>query len=205
MNKATFGYTLLEIMVALAVFAILATITSSAMYHAFNTRARVSAQADRLNALQLAITLMERDTEQVVERAVLGNEMHLFPAFIGQAQYIEFTRGGLVNPKGAEQRSTLKRVAFVCQGDKLIRRSWVHLDTLKRNQYQDRIVLDNLEKCTFAYLTHNRQILTEWRENALQQNQKKAALPIAVQFNLTLHDWGNMSLLFVLPEGLYAG
>ncbi len=200
-----FGYTLLEVLVALAVFAILATITSSAMYHAFNTRARVNLQADRLNALQLAITLIGRDTEQEVVRAVRGNEMHLFPAFIGQTQYLEFTRGGLVNPKGAALRSTLKRVAFVCQGSTLVRRSWESLDTPKRNQYQDKILIDNLDKCSFAYLAHNKQMLAEWVENALQQNQKKASLPMAVQFNLTLHDWGNMSLLFILPEGLYAG
>ena len=167
------GYTLLEIMVALAVFAILSTITASAMYQAFDTRARVNAQANQLNAIQLALILIERDTEQVFERAVRGDEMHLFPPFVGQANYVEFTRGGLVNPNGIETRSTLKRIAYLCRGKKLIRRSWENLDVPKRNYSQEKIVLDHLNTCSFAYLSHSHQILPEWREYAVSLDQKK--------------------------------
>jgi len=205
MKIKTAGYTLIEILIALSVFAILATITSSAMYHAFDTRARVAKQADRLNTIQLAIAMIGRDTEQILERAVRGNEMHLFPAFVGQSHYLEFTRNGLVNPNSLEQLSTLKRVAFVCRGDKLIRRSWQILDTPDRKHYQDRVLLNNLDECSFAYLAHNRQILSEWHEDAVQQNQKREALPVAIQVTITLHDWGNMSLLFIIPEALYGG
>ncbi len=197
------GYTLIEIMIALAVFAILATITSSVMYRAFDTRARVSAQADRVNTLQLVLTMVERDVAQIVNRSIRGNEMQLVPEFVGQSQYIEFTRGGIVNPNGIEQRSTLRRVAFLCTGDKLIRRSWQRLDTPDSAHYQDKVLLENLDACSFAYLSQIHQILVEWREKAVQQNQKSALLPLAVQLTLTLHDWGNMSLLFPIPEALY--
>ncbi len=202
--KINRGYTLIEVMVALAVFAILAAITSQALYHAFDTRARVNQQASQLNELQLAMTLLMRDTQQMVERPVRGNEMHLFPPFVGQPQYVEFTRGGLVNPQGKERRSTLKRVAYLCEGLTLVRRTWENLDSLNRKQYQDKIVLDNLKECSFAYLSQARQLLPEWREYAIQQNQKKETLPIAIQLTLTPH-WGNMSLLFIIPEALYGG
>lgn len=198
------GYTLIEVMVALAVFAILAAITSQALYHAFDTRARVNVQANQLNDIQLAIALLSRDTEQVIDRSIRGNEMHLFPPFIGQPHYFEFTRDGLVNPGGVELRSTLKRIAFLCMGKKLVRRSWESLDTPSRKNYRDKILLNNLDECSFAYLTNARQILTEWREYAVQQNQKKETLPLAIQVNLNIHNWGKMSLLFAVPEALYA-
>lgn len=198
------GFTLLEIMVALAVFAILATITSSVMYHAFDTHARVTSQADRLNAVQLAVSLIKRDTEQMIERSIRGNEMHIFPPFIGQPYHLEFTRGGVVNPNGIEQRSTLKRIAFLCQKNQLIRRSWDRLDTPERKSYHDKILLDNIDQCSFAYLAHNRQILPVWQDYALQQNQRAETLPTAVKFTLNLRDWGNMSLLFIIPKALYA-
>ena len=203
--KTNLGYTLLEIMIALAVFAILSTITASAMYHAFDTRARVNVQANQLNAIQLALILMERDTEQIFERAVRGDEMHLFPPFVGQSKYVEFTRGGLVNPNGIEARSTLKRIAYLCSGQKLIRRSWESLDSPERNHSQDKMILDHLNECSFAFLSNNHQVLPEWREYAIRQDQKKETLPLAIQFTLSLQGWGNMSLLFTIPEALYAG
>ena len=73
----------------------------------------------------------------------------------------------------------------------------------ERGHYEDKILLHNLDECSFHYLTRSRQVLAEWRENAVQQNQKKEPLPIALQLTLTLPDWGNMSLLFVIPEALY--
>ncbi len=198
------GYTLLEIMIALAVFALLSTITASAMYYAFDTRTRVNVQANQLNAIQLALTLIARDTEQMVDRAIRGNEIRLFPPFVGRSHYLEFTRGGLVNPNEIEPRSTLQRIAYACIGNQLIRRSWESLDTPNRNHPQDKIILDHLKQCSFSYLATNHQMLPEWREYAVQQNQKKETLPIAIQATLTISDWGNMSLLFAIPGALYA-
>ncbi len=201
----TKGFTLLEILIALAVFAILATITSSAMYQAFNTRTKVTMQADRLSHLQLAMALIRRDTQQIVERSVHGNEFHLFPPFTGQPNYIEFTRGGEVNPLGNALSSTLKRVAYLCRRGQLIRRSWEMLDTPNRKQFQDKLLLDNLSQCSFAYMTHHLQILPDWHEFAVKPEQRQETLPTAVQLTLNLKDWGHMSALFIIPEALYVG
>lgn len=197
------GYTLIEILIALAVFAILASLSTSAMYHAFTTRSRVTMQADKLNALQLVMTIVQRDAEQIIDRAIRVKDMRLAPSFIGKPHYIEFTRDGIVNPHSREKRSTLKRVAYRCINDKLIRRSWEALDTPTPDKFSDRILLDNLKRCQFAYLARNRQVLASWASNALQQNQKKEPLPTAVQIDLELEAWGNMNLLFIVPEALY--
>lgn len=203
MNK-TKGFTLIEILIALMVFAILATITSSTLYYAFNARTRVNLQAERLNSLQLAISIIQQDTNQTVERAIRGNEMRIFPVFVGQAQYLELTRDGNVNPKSLEKRSTLKRIALVCQEEKLLRRTWASLDPSDRNIYEDKVLLDNLSACNFKYLNQTLQVLDEWREQAVTQNQRKEPFPKAIQMNLTLKDWGEMNLLFIIPEALYA-
>ena len=64
----------------------------------------------------MPISLIQQDTRQTVERAIRGNEMRLFPAFLGQTNYLEFTRDGNVNPGSIEKRSTLKRVALCLPG-----------------------------------------------------------------------------------------
>lgn len=202
MNKLK-GFTLIEILIALTVFAVLATITSSSLYYAFTTRTLVNAQADRLNSLQLAISLIQQDTIQAIERPIRGNEMRLFPAFIGQTHYLELTRDGTINPQSIEKRSTLERIALVCEEDKLMRRTWPSLDSNDRNTHEDKILLDNLKECHFNYLNQNLQSLPEWREQALTQNQRKEPLPKAIQLNITLKDWGEMNYLFIIPGALY--
>ncbi|MBA2652117.1 MAG: GspJ family T2SS minor pseudopilin variant LspJ [Tatlockia sp.] len=198
------GYTLIEILIALAVFAILATITASSMYYAFETRARVTAQADRLNALQLALVLMERDIEQIVLRNARGKDMLIYPALDGQSKYVEFTRSGFANPNSDEKRSILKRVAYLCQNNSLLRRTWVALDAADRKAYQDKILLTELTHCEFSYLNSNVQNLSEIRASAVQPNQRAEPLPKAIQMNLTLNHWGNINYLFVIPGSLYA-
>ncbi|ARG97451.1 GspJ family T2SS minor pseudopilin variant LspJ [Legionella micdadei] len=199
------GFTLIEILIALAVFAILAAMTSSALYYAFNTRARVNEQAEQLNALQLALTLIERDTEQVIHRDIhSGSDMHLYPAFVGEPQYLELSRSGIVNPNSEEKRSVLQRIAYFCRNNQFVRRSWISLDPVDRKGYQDKVLMDNLTHCRFAYLNANLQVLSEWQANALQQNQRAEPLPKAIRLDLTLRNWGNLSRLFIIPEGLYA-
>ena len=201
--KTTQGYTLIEIMVALAVFAILSAMTASTMQHAFSTKEHVAAQANQLGTLQLAITLMSKDTEQVIDRPIMGNEMRSFPPFVGESHYLEMTRGGLLNPNGLEHRSTLKRIAYLCQNKNLIRRSWDSLDTPERDQYHDIVILDQLNACHFSYIAANKQTLNEWHNYAVQQNQKKENLPSAIQLNVSLKKWGQMSLVFPLTEAIY--
>ena len=201
--KKHYGFTLIEILVALSLFAILATITSTSMYYAFNARARVSAKADRLNALQLAIALIKQDTEQIAARPIRSNEFHLFPAFIGLPNYIELTRGGLPNPNSYEKRSTLKRIALLCQDNTLVRRSFASLDPPNRENYEEKVILDNLNDCHFAFLDTNLQLLNEWRSNSTPNAFTAKTLPKAIQVNLELSDWGKGTFLFIVPEAVY--
>ena len=201
--KTMCGYTLIEIMVALAVFAILSAMTASSMHHAFNIKERVNAQANQLNTLQLAISLFTQDTEQVIDRPIVGNEMRSFPPFVGESHYLELTRGGSVNPNEIEHRSTLKRIAYLCKENKLIRRSWASLDTPQRNQYHDAIILEKLNGCSFSYIAANKQTLNEWHDYAVQQNQNKESFPSAIQLNVSLDHWGKINLIFPLTEATY--
>lgn len=199
------GFTLIEILIALTVFAIIAGITSSTLYYAFNTRSRVNEQSDHLSILQLAVSLIQQDTAQTADRAVRANDLRLFPVFIGRSDYMEFTRDGDINPGSIEKRSTLQRVAYVCQANALIRRTWTTLDMPDRNVHEDKLLIDNLSGCHFSYLNQTLQVFPDWRTDAVEQNQNKEFLPKAVQFNLTLKDLGEINLLFSIPETLYAG
>lgn len=197
------GFTLLEILVALTLFALLSTITASVLFRAFDTQTRISQRTEHLNTLALALTLMERDTNQAIDRAVRGNNMHLYAPFIGEVEFCEFTRAGIANPHAAEKRSSLQRIAYLCKDQQLIRRTWQTLDTINRKHYHDKILLTNLIQCRFAYLNSSLQVLATWSANALRQNQRQEPLPHAIQLALTLKDKGKLTWLFLIPEARY--
>ena len=197
------GFTLIEILIALSLFALIAGMTAAAMYQAFNARARLSAESDRLSNIQLALSLIQQDVRSITARNTYSNDFHLFPAFIGRSAYIEFTRDGLTNPGGINKRSTLQRVAYLCQDDRLVRRSWQATDMSEREQYHDQTLLSHLKACHFGFLHQSLQIFQEW--DGIEQNRKNEmiSLPKAIQFNVTLEDGGEGPLLFAIPEAVY--
>jgi general secretion pathway protein J len=197
------GYTLAEVMIALVVFAVIAAISSSVLYHAFDTRERVAKQANQLGELQLAMTLFEHDTVQFVPRTVRSEMTHVFSAFVGTHQYMEFSRGGSVNPRDIVKRSGLKRVAYLCSGKELIRRSWESLDSSDRRRYEDKVLLHHLESCSFKYISKYQQIMPEWSAYTIDKYQKTQMIPAGIQLTINPNKWGNMTFLFVIPEGLY--
>ena len=203
LTKNKNAYTLIEVLVALTVFAILATITSSVMYNTYTTQKNITRHSEDLLQIELATTILERDIKQVVNRPVVRKQMQIKPAFWGNSTYFELTRDGLVNPKSIEKRSTLKRIAYLCSNGQLIRRSWPHLDTPKVKTYDDKVLLNNLQKCEFNFFDKKRQILSEWVIGQNLQASRAQLLPIAVQVNLRFTDYGEYNRIYIIPEGLY--
>lgn len=197
------GYTLIEVIVALAVFAVVATMTGGVMLQAFETKKRLAAQTEQLNEVHVMLTLIRREIAQITNRAIRGNEGRLYPPFIGESNYIEFTRGGFVDPNTQSQSSTLKRVAFLCGHGALTRRSWASIDSPTRQDVNDQILLRHLTHCSFAYISQSQEHLPSWRPYAVSQKQKNAFIPTAVELSITFKDLGSAKLLFPIPEGLY--
>lgn len=192
------GFTLIEVLVALAVFSILAVMTSSAMYRAFTIKDRVSLQTGQLNNLQLALIIMNKSIYQATNRAVRVGSMKLQSALTGTRHHVELTHGGLINPGNLEKESTLQRIAYRCQNKQLIQRTWTALDTINPNQYQDKTLLSNLVLCHFSYLNTSLQPLAEW-----QQKQAASPLPKAIQLTLAYQKQYPLVYTFIIPKALF--
>ena len=98
----------------------------------------------------------------------------------------------------------MKRVALQCKGNKLVRRTWDTLDTPNRNKFNDHVLLNQV-MCKFAYVNHTQQVMEEWHETSGGNSEEQLEpLPSAIKITLNFPDWGEMSLLFIIPEALYA-
>lgn len=200
------GFTLLEILVALAVFAILASMTSRVLLQVFDTRERLTHKLEHTNTIQIAMTRIKRDITQIVMRDVRGNEMLLFSAFIGQQNNMEFTRAGRANPNGMYKRSSLERVAYVCKKDKLIRQRWMTLDTPNRKKFHSQILLENLTACSFIYVSKEKQNLSSWEHGNPIPNAlflKATSMPAAIRLIVAQKGQKSTNILFIMPIGLY--
>ena len=122
------GFTLIEMIVALAIFAILGAMTAQIVGRVIDQFALLTERGARLTEVQRAMQIMQRDMLQLAARRIrdpLGDRRE---ALIIQADgTIEFSRNGWANPLN-RKRSTLQRVVYRLEGDTLYRAYFLGLD-----------------------------------------------------------------------------
>jgi general secretion pathway protein J len=201
-RRRSAGFTLLELLVALAIFAVLATMAYTALNAVLNARKEVEKRAVRLAELQTTFMVMERDIEQTVARAVrdeLGDEQ---PALQGGGvgiTVLTLTRTGWRNPLGAA-RSDLQRVSYGFENQQLSRASWSNLDRGPGNVPYTEVLLNGVSAVEVRFLTQDRQWLGYWPPEADGgQQQTAAVLPRAIEISVDADGWGRITRLFRVP------
>lgn len=199
------GFTLVEILVASAIAAILAAMAFTAMSQAMQNRERIRESQARVIALQATMRSFVQDFSQLAPRPVrvpVGEGYE--PALLargGTAAQVVFTRGGWSNPAGI-QRSNLQRVRYELRDGVLYRDHWTVLDTQMQPGPVQRALLDQVEEFSIRYMNDARQ----WQDNwPPQQPGDPGELrflrwrPIAVEVTLRLTDWGVITRLIEVP------
>ncbi|MBX2836491.1 MAG: type II secretion system minor pseudopilin GspJ [Gammaproteobacteria bacterium] len=194
------GFTLIELLVALFLLAILGTAGFTMLFQLNTARERLNDQADRLNSLQRTFYWMAEDITQIVERPIRSALDSPTPAVMFNLQgesLFEFTRSGWTNPAAdvSPARSNLQRVAYVLEGDRLLRQYWYHLDTLDEAPTKRRQLLDGVENLTVRFLDRSGDWHTGWPPADLEDPGN----PAAVEFTFDLQDFGEVRRLFSLP------
>ncbi len=190
MTLAKRGFTLIEIMMALLIFAIMAAICSKVLFNAFNSREKTNKQALALAQLQIAQAFIDNDLSQIVSRYINQGTTYL-PILEGNKSELSFSRGGITNPFAKEKRSTLTRVKYMLSGHQLIRQSSPFIDSVSKKP-EDMIMAKDVESLEFAYLDKHLQAQSDW---------KLLNLPKAIRITIKFKTFGEISRLYVLPNG----
>jgi general secretion pathway protein J len=193
------GFTLLELLVALAIFAVLATTTYAGLVNILSQRAAVEEQAGRLQALQRSHRQLERELAQFAGRGIRDGFGDTQPALQlgGQAPGLEFTHGGWLNPLG-RPRAVLQRVRYVLDQDRLLRFSWQVLDRAQDSEPLEQVMLEGVRSLQVRLLDEANEWHEQWPPEALLPGQVAPAAPRAAEVVLELDGLGELRWLFRL-------
>ena len=190
------GFTLIEILIALFIFSILALIVTSALKTAINAQSNTEKHAARLTQLQIALTLLSRDLEQSISRPIINVTGANEVAFLGTKQSITFTHAGLSNPLEKSPRSTLQRVSYRFEKNRLLRETWSALDLSRASEPLRKVILNGITQANFEYLDNDERFQNRWPPAGQNNNSE---FPRAVRMVITLRDLGKMEQLYVIP------
>jgi general secretion pathway protein J len=189
------GFTLLEILVALFIFAILSLLLATALHGVISAQSGTEKNAERLRAMQLALLTISRDVEQTVYRPVKLASGREEKAFLGTASGFTFTHAGIANPMGNAKQSALQRTRYFYHDNALWRMVWPVLDQAPQTLPHSRLLLTHVTEAKFQYLDKDKQFHSTWPV----EGGDPRLLPRAVKITLSISEWGTISQLYVLP------
>ena len=129
------GFTLIEVMVALLIFSIIATAGVALLSFSVRAQAASGARLDDLGALQRTLSIMSADLAQAAARPVRDEAGTVLPAFVGEngagqpqnLAMLRLVRGGWTN-LDAQPRAGAQKVAYQLSDGTLQRIAWPRLD-----------------------------------------------------------------------------
>lgn len=190
-------------MISMSIFAILSVMAYSGLSTTIKNRDITENSLLRLSQLQLTMTKLHRDFEQLAARdATDGLGSKLLKLSTGQYDdiLIQFTRNGWRNP-AKNTRSHLQRVAYKLEDDKLIRMNWIHVDRAQDDQLMENELIDNLEEVELRFLDDNNSWQDSWPPKNTETGSTGISQPRAIEVKLVMNDWGDISRVFRTTAG----
>jgi general secretion pathway protein J len=191
------GFTLMEIMVAVSIFALIAAMTMTNLIQVGRTGEKVSAAQARLSEVQFALAYLSRDVAQLTARAVRDQYGDKQSALKLTENRLAFTRGGWRNLL-AQPRSDLQRVEYLLDDEKLVRRFWPQLDQSYEDVHVDQPLLEGVEELTIELLTAGKPRYSAWPPEF--ETEERPQPPVALELVLSVKDFGRIERVFELVD-----
>jgi general secretion pathway protein J len=201
------GFTLLELLVALFIAALMFAMGYSAIRQAADSREVLQQQQARMLEVQTAMRVLEQDFMQLAPRPVRAPVGYSWqPALQATATsqpVVSLTRSGWTNPNGL-QRPGLQRVAYFYENGTLRREYWTVLDPTQSNTTVKRDLISRLKAVQFRFMDPSKAWQDQWpqltaTQGAFQQQITLRGRPIAVEITLDTEDMGKLVRILEIP------
>ncbi len=190
------GFTLLEVIIAIAIFALISLASFTIFNTVFTSDESAQQRIDRLNEIQRAFLIMERDFLQIARRSMrvegeapLENYIHTeLQSFSLANNAIAFVRGGWRNPALIMPRSDMQPVVYQLNDQTLERLHFNFVDTVVGEAPKVRPLLTQVTELNFEFYDGK-----QWRTKV-----EKNAIPLAIAIELNLADMGKIRREFLV-------
>jgi general secretion pathway protein J len=201
------GFTLLEILVAMAIFTLIGIASTGVLTSVIDSDKLSSERFEQLQKLQRAMMTVERDVLQAVSRSVRVDGEESDWVMLGGEYILEsdhdgvvFVHGGWHNPQFRLPRSTLQRVGYRVQERKLQRVYSNYVDNIIGFEPKVAVLLDNIDDFQVYYASGSSED-GDSDEINWEDEYEDNSLPKAVAIEITSQDFGVIRREFLLAGG----
>lgn len=197
------GFTFLEMLLAMLLFAMVGLASVAVLSSVTKSDEASQVAMYRLQQLQRAMLMLERDFMQISARYVriegdppqqerLWGEQYLLES---EDHGVSFTQQGWRNPGMILPRSEVQAVAYRLQEGQLQRLFTLYVDAVNNTDPQQQVLLEGVEAFEITYLSNDK-----WEERWQHE-----FFPQAVKIRIVQQDLGDIERIFVLPNGMWRG
>lgn len=198
MNRQVLGFTLVEVLVALSIFAVLGAGATTLLRQMSDTKTHIEERASQFARLQSTHSRITRDVSQLVWRPwrdELGQKRDPVIGGFGQLA-LHLTRAGWSNPL-QRRRSDLQRVAYWLENNNLYRLFLVQPDMAPKTEPIRQLLLEGVNRLDVEFIDRQGQTLTYWPANelAIRGGDVEPRVLAAIRFKLDLSSFAKVEWL----------
>lgn len=197
------AFTLIEVLAAMVIFAIMAVMSYRALAGVLDSRERLEAEATKWRNLAIFFARLEQDVSATLNRPVRSIDDIFQPALAvnpdsGADATLAFTRSGYVGAEG--MLAAPQRLAYRFKDNKLELMVWPHLDMPPRGTATAYAALEGVSAFSVRALDSAGNWQPRWPVpgTAAQGGAAAGALPNGVEVMVTLESGESFTRIFAL-------
>jgi general secretion pathway protein J len=218
------GFTLIEVIVAISIFALLGFASYKVVHGLSLARETITKHSEELRRLVNAMNVINRDFSQLSPRKIMDESGKVIPAFYSQGDYtVEFTRIGVPNPLMVK-RAKVARIAYrfskeldaeefeLLENDSsmstvigdgkqgyLLRYIWPVLDRGDDKSPKMQVVLVGVKRLELEYMYDKDKWSDKWPP-ANSGSSSSGDLPYAIKLIIDTSKYGSLERFFQVHE-----
>lgn len=216
-EKGARGFTLIEVLVAMAITAIVGVMAYASLSAALEAVESSEVQGQRLSDINIFFAIFSKDVRQIVARPVrseTGESESALQSLEGDLVGLRLTRTGWQNPRPEVfVRSQLQRVHYQLEDKTLVRESFYMIDRAEGEPEPVRSeLLNKVTSLQFRFMVQPRPgssdelLKGDWLDSWPPKIQGvdtgdvsgSALIPAVLEIKLELEDWGEIRRVYDL-------